>query len=181
MLPFEATSENAGPFVGHAATQRSEHHVEGHVPKVHVTYDNVSHPASMLPDEAAQPRVIEEILSKAMPAPVRKQATESMRTLRERAGHLVDEVVAHTKTQAEGFPAPEPTTSNARPSGRRPLRDDERSGLWLLAGIVAGGFMLGGWAAPLPQGDDKRRAALARSAPHFEHGGGIVGNGPRKC
>lgn len=74
--------------------------------------------------------------------------------------------------------------SNARPSARRALREEERRGLWVLGALLATGLAVGGVvnaasASSAPHPADAP-VETPRFQPHYLHGGGVVGGGQRK-
>lgn len=178
-------SPKAGPTAGQAAPAAAEPEPQ---PKVHgvATTEHVSHNASIASADAAEPPksgITSAIAAEVLPAQVRRQAAERVREYQDKASNALSEFYQETKQSIAHTSDPVETThSLARASGRRPLRDDERFGLWVLGGILAGGYMLAGYLAPKPSASDEpqKHGHGAQPAPHYEHGGGVVGGVPRK-
>ncbi|WFD01723.1 hypothetical protein MOBT1_000399 [Malassezia obtusa] len=173
-------------------TFRDEWHV-AHEPRVHALgagHQDVSHNAS-LPSDTPVPHVpgvlaglVQDVVPKSMQRPIQ----ERLQDLRASTDSIVRDVVADLK-QAVPLDAAQSHASKGRPSARRPLNDEEKRGVALLAAIVASGFALGGVAAgdaraPAEQPPAAGAAADAPSAyeaPIYgHHGGQIVGGGRRK-
>ncbi|WFD35393.1 hypothetical protein MCUN1_002247 [Malassezia cuniculi] len=169
-----------------------------HVPQVHsvVSPETVSH-ASLLSTQTesaatATPKITSSVAStianEIVPPALRRQARESLSSI-QNAKAKVSEVIEDSKNLlATHNTVAAPDTSNARPSGRRPLNGDERRGLLVLGGIIFGGFTAGGLFRPRAREESASASASAlapsapvRNVPHYSHGGGVVGAGTRKC
>lgn len=159
-----------------------------HVPQVHsvVSPEHVSHAslANVAPGGATGPKITSSvastIASEFVPQGLRRQARDAFDSLGNATGKL-SEVIADGKyLLATHNPVAPPDTSNSRPSGRRPLNNDERRGLYVLTGIVLGGLTVGGLFSPRERAAPTAPAAPVRTVPHFAHGGGVVGAGARK-
>lgn len=149
-----------------------------HVPKVHLVAqpEHVSH--VNLVRERAAPSLASGVAD-LVPTNMRRYAREALTPLRS-VSDAVAEVAADSRGLLERDNAvAAPDSSNARPSGRRPLNDGERRGIAVLGGIVLGGLTLGSVFRPRAQAPAPAPAAQP-PAPHFSHGGSIVGAGMRK-
>lgn len=154
-----------------------------HVPKVHLVAspEQVSHVvlARERTEHAAAnatPSLASDVAD-LLPTGVRRYAREAFAPLRS-VSSAVAELAADSRGLLERDNAvAAPDSSNARPSGRRPLNGDERRGIAVLGGIVLGGLTLGSVFRPRSQAP---APAPAAPAPHYLHGGGIVGAGTRK-
>lgn len=192
-VPFEEPAEPVAQYIpsikayvdpaqDYSDSYKEEWHMP-HVPRVHRlgAGDSVlSSEASFL--EPAEPTaargVLAELSADWLPGSVQRSAESSWSRFQRSTGGLVGDVLADLKRVTPLDPiAPQ---SNARPSARRPLNDEERTGAVVLGGVLLTGFALGGIAAA----EDKEVVAEKKPAgyepPHYVHGGQIVGGGVRK-
>lgn len=124
--------------------------------------------------------VVLDLLSDALPTKTQKKLEQAWDDAQDAARHTLSNIATEVTSALPVDPSVTPSTSNARPSARRPLNERERQGLWVLGGIVATGLAVGS----VVSGDKPPRAAAAPhpvyQPPVYEQGGGIVGGGARR-
>lgn len=156
-----------------------------HVPRVHAVGMRdtlVSHNATVLGDEEMPRRptgsILREIASDLLPPGVIRQVQAGLQTDVTPTGTLrsiLDDLKSSIPAESAGSEG----AGHARPSPRRALTDEERHGAYILGGIVLTGFLLGGLANTGSR-HGRTTQAVGYQAPHYVHGGNIVGAGIRK-
>lgn len=127
--------------------------------------------------------VVLDVLSDALPTPAHRKLEHTWHAASQASTRALSGIASEVARVVPVDPSVAPSTSQARPSARRPLNESESRGLWVLGGIVATGMAVGSWVSQ----DRPPRAAAAAAAPHpaaqppvYAHGGGIVGGGARR-
>ncbi|WFD20303.1 hypothetical protein MCAP1_002547 [Malassezia caprae] len=156
-----------------------------HVPRVHAMghQRDMSHNASISVSEyenAPAPRknALLQIAEDVLPSNVHRSLSERLAALQASTQGTLSTLVtdyAHSLPVDESVRS---SPSHGRPSSRRPLNAQERSGAYVLGGIVLTGFALGGLGvAREPQ---EAPVAPVYQPPHYVRGGGVVGAVQRK-
>lgn len=164
-----------------------------HVPRVHNVGQTaeVSHNASISISEqegapVASGGILTDLMSDYLPNKVQRQVQQSVASTQQVTRNFFSDLVTDVSRSMPMDPSMMPSKSTARPSTRRALNDGERKGLWVLGGIVASGFFLGGLhsndkkQAKVPSATANASDAPGYQAPSFQKGGGIVGACERK-
>lgn len=161
-----------------------------HVPRVYrVAQDaDVAHIGGLAWSEkqgvpSSSRSVVLDLLSDVLPAKTQKKLEQTWDDAQDAVRHTVSNVATEVTSVLPLDPSVAPSTSNARPSARRPLNESESRGLWVLGTIVATGLAVGSFVS-----NDKPRPSAAAAAapcpvyqpPVYEQGGGIVGGGARR-
>ena len=161
-----------------------------HVPRVYrVAQDaDVAHIGGLARSEkdgvpSSSRNVVLDVLSDALPTPAHRKLEHTWHAASQASTRALSGIASEVARVVPLDPSVAPSTSQARPSARRPLNESESRGLWVLGGIVATGMAVGSWVSQ----DRPPRAAAAAAAPHpaaqppvYAHGGGIVGGGARR-
>ena len=162
-----------------------------HVPRVYrVAQDaDVAHIGGLARSEkdgvpSSSRNVVLDVLSDALPTPAHRKLEHTWHAASQASTRALSGIASEVARVVPLDPSVAPSTSQARPSARRPLNESESRGLWVLGGIVATGMAVGSW---MSQDRPPRAAAAAAAAPHpaaqppvYAHGGGIVGGGARR-
>ena len=196
VLPFEEAPKPAPQYIPsirmfEAPTRdfsdsfKPDWHVP-HVPRVHAMghEPDLSHNASLSVSErenAPAPRknALLEMAEDVLPTSVHRALSERSSALQASAQGTLSSLVSD---YARALPVDESvrsSPSHARPSSRRPLNAQERSGAYVLGGIVLTGFALGGLGVARERSEEAP-AARVYEPPHYLRGGGVVGAGQRK-
>ena len=160
-----------------------------HVPRVYrVAQDaDVAHIGGLARSEkdgvpSSSRNVVLDVLSDALPTPAHRKLEHTWHAASQASTRALSGIASEVARVVPLDPSVAPSTSQARPSARRPLNESESRGLWVLGGIVATGMAVGSWMSR-----DRPPRAAAAAAPHpaaqppvYAHGGGIVGGGARR-
>lgn len=173
------------PFRAYPTTYEEDWTVP-HVPRVHAispNEDTLSHHPTVISNvhdsfTPSRPGILEDALRDVLPTHLHRRAVDGVRGVREATCAVMDDALADLRATTPSSDATLMPTSLGRPSTRRPLNDKERSGVFVLGGIVLTGFALGGLGKPKESSQAPRDVPVPRA--HFAHGGGIVGNGERR-
>ncbi|WFD24167.1 hypothetical protein MEQU1_002864 [Malassezia equina] len=157
-----------------------------HVPRVHAMghQPDMSHNASISLSERENPpaprknallQMAEDVLS----TNVHRSLSERWSSLQASTQGTLSNLVSDYASALPVDQSVRLSPSHGRPSTRRPLNAQERTGAYVLGGIVLTGFALGGLgvAKERPQ---ETPAAPVYQPPHYARGGGVVGAGQRK-
>ena len=161
-----------------------------HVPRVYRAAQDadVAHIGGLARSEkdgvpSSSRNVVLDVLSDALPTPAHRKLEHTWHAASQASTRALSGIASEVARVVPLDPSVAPSTSQARPSARRPLNESESRGLWVLGGIVATGMAVGSWVSQ----DRPPRAAAAAAAPHpaaqppvYAHGGGIVGGGARR-
>ncbi|KAL4398817.1 poly(A)+ mRNA export from nucleus protein [Malassezia pachydermatis] len=160
-----------------------------HMPKVHtVTGADVSHLPSLgeaqgKPEPSKKMKAMLDMAGDIVPAHWHRRLSQNLTEAESSANGIIREIIQDTMQSMPVDPSVQPSHSRARPSTRRPLNHGERRGLWVLGGIAASGFMLGGLLKPSEtetSSTTTTSTAPVYQPPHYTHGGGVVGAVQRK-
>lgn len=181
------------PMQDYSDSYKDEWHM-AHAPRVHALgagHQELSH-VSLFSDAALPTRssALGDLAADVVPKSVQSSALRAFEGLKTSTHGLLSDVLADLKHLAPGVTRTE-TVSHARPSvsARRALNDEERKGLWVLLAILGTGFAVGGVAndtastheaSALAAHSSDAHAAPAYLPPFYQHGGAVVGRGPRK-
>ena len=179
-----------------ACNSKDSFHSDWHIPHVPQFHNvgqtaEVSHNASISISEQegapmASGGILTDLMSDYLPTKVQRQVQQSVASTQQVTRNFFSDLATDVSRAMPMDPSVMPIKSTARPSTRRALNDGERKGLWVLGGIVASGFLLGGLHS-----SDKKQAKTSSAtanasdapryqAPSFQQGGGIVAACERK-
>ncbi|WFD33064.1 hypothetical protein MSPP1_004121 [Malassezia sp. CBS 17886] len=161
-----------------------------HVPRVHAVAasDALSHNAGVSlaqlegferPSLGLTGGLFTDVARQLLPREAHRSLSDAVQRAQESTSSAIRGLIADVRKTLPADANVYVSPSNARPSARRPLNEQERRGLLVLAAIVAGGMFLGS-AVQHAERPLEPRASSSRLVPHYLHGGGVVGAGLRK-